>query len=222
MQHQESGLESRTAPDACAFCRHDELSHILKETPSFLLIADHAPLVEGHVLIIPRAHYACYGAMPAELDAELLALKQEVRRFVTRYYAPPVFWEHGVFRQTVFHAHLHCIPFGVVSYDLSGPLHDAVISSQDDIRAWYAREGHYFYMEDSEKALLFAGEMERYTHVVRDVLWHGMTVAHGHPGWRSAQQRREEAGPLLEAVSEKWRQFQQEEGVHYADESGTR
>src|SRR5947209_18147100 len=89
----------------CAFCqRSDFAANILKETPTFLVVADHAPLVEGHILIIPRQHYACYGAVPAELDAELDVLKQQVQQFFAQFYAPTVFWEHGVFRQTVFHA----------------------------------------------------------------------------------------------------------------------
>ncbi len=96
----------------CAFCQRGEISHVLKETPNFRLAADHAPLVEGHLLVIPKQHYTCYGDVPAEFDAELTTLKQEVQAFFARYYAPAVFWEHGVFRQTVFHAHLHCFPFG--------------------------------------------------------------------------------------------------------------
>jgi len=70
-------------PD-CAFCNHDEITHILKETPRFLLAADYAPLVEGHILIIPKSHYTCYGDVPGELDAELFALKAEVQHFFTR------------------------------------------------------------------------------------------------------------------------------------------
>src|ERR1700686_4526198 len=67
-------------PD-CAFCNHNEITHIMKETPRFLLAADHAPLVEGHILIIPKSHYTCYGDVPGALDEELLTLKSEVHHF---------------------------------------------------------------------------------------------------------------------------------------------
>src|SRR5579864_8803574 len=110
----------------CAFCNRTEVTHILKETPRFLLAADHAPLVEGHILIIPKSHYTCYGDVPGTLDEELLALKNEVRQFFARYYVPPVFWEHGIFRQTVFHAHLHCFPWGETGYDLHENLHHEI------------------------------------------------------------------------------------------------
>src|ERR1700758_3244505 len=112
----------------CSFCNPGELACTLYETPHFLLAADHAPLVEGHLLIIPKQHYACYGDVPAPLDEELFALKEEMRQFYTRFYAPVVFWEHGVFRQTVFHAHLHCFPWGDLEYDVDSNIHNAVVT----------------------------------------------------------------------------------------------
>src|SRR5579859_7586698 len=81
----------------CIFCQqHGIARYILKETASFRLVADHAPLVAGHLLIIPKDHYTCYGDVPAALDEELLALKCETKQFLTRFYAPVVFWEHGI------------------------------------------------------------------------------------------------------------------------------
>ncbi|MBE3558851.1 MAG: HIT family protein, partial [Ktedonobacteraceae bacterium] len=140
-------LDGASATTECAFCQRSSIAdHILKETATFRVVADHAPLVEGHLLIIPREHYTCYGDVPAALDAELFTFKQEVRRFFNRFYDPPVFWEHGIFRQTVFHAHLHCFPFGAIPYDLATGLHALTINTQDDIRAWHATHGHYFYL----------------------------------------------------------------------------
>ena len=215
-----ASLNAETNNIDCAFCQLGDIAaNILKETTAFLVVADHAPLVEGHILIIPRRHYACYGEVPAELDAELLALKREVQEFFTQYYAPAVFWEHGVFRQTVFHAHLHCFPFGDTEYDLAEGLHSLIVHSQDDIRAWYASRGPYFYMEDACHALLFAPEMDHYVPIIRDVLWHGVSLHSHQTEWRSQQQRHEEGGPLIRATKEKWRLFQQQ-GAAYANETG--
>ncbi|MBV9231076.1 MAG: HIT family protein [Chloroflexi bacterium] len=217
-----NGSRASLEANDCAFCQRSDLAHnILKETPAFLLVTDHAPLVEGHLLIIPRRHYACYGEVPAELDEELLALKREVQRFFVQYYAPAVFWEHGVFRQTVFHAHLHCFPFGDTKYDLAEGLHSLVVHSQEDKRLWYATRGQYFYMEDRSAALLFAPEMDCYLHIIRDVLWHGVSTRSHQAGWRSQQQRYEEGGPLIRATKEKWHAFLQQ-GAGYADETSAR
>ena len=211
---------NRFDPD-CTFCNHHAITHMLKETPHFLLAADHAPLVEGHILIIPRSHYTCYGDVPATLDEELLALKSEVRQFFTRYYAPPVFWEHGIFRQTVFHAHLHCFPWGETGYNLHEGLHHELITSQGDIRRWHRQYGQYFYMEDSAVALIFAPEIQRYLSIIKNVFVRGITLSGGRAEWRSPEQRFEEGAPLLQATMEKWQQFQHE-GANYAGESSPR
>lgn len=210
--------------DVCAFCQSYELAdNVLKETTLYRLVADFAPLVEGHLLIIPKTHYACYGAVPTALDAELFALKQEVQNFFARYYAPSIFWEHGVFHQTVFHAHLHCFPFGDLHYDTALNIHEQIVRTQDDIRAWYDTHGHYFYLHDSTQAYLFAPNSAVYQQVARGVLWAGVTASYGgHVGWRSSQQRQVQGMPLIEATKARWQQFQQAQGVVNANETSTR
>lgn len=214
-----ASLDAEAITINCAFCRPaDFAANILKETDAFFVVADHAPLVEGHILIIPKRHYACYGAVPAELDEELASLKQEVRDFFNQYYAPAIFWEHGVFRQTVYHAHLHCFPFGEITYDITTPLHTIVVHSQDDVRAWYATHDHYFYLEDTVKSLLFAPEMDLYVQVIKDVLWHGVSSRNHQTQWRSQQQRYEEGAPLIAATRNKWHPYQGK-GATYADKT---
>ena len=206
----------------CDFCQRDSIAaNILKETPLFRVVADHAPLVEGHILIVPRNHYPCYGGAPTTLDSELFALKDEVRCFFAQFYDTPIFWEHGVFRQTVFHAHLHCFPFGETRYNLREGLHGLIVQEQDDIRRWYANEGHYFYLEDAQNALLFAPEMDTYMRILQEVLWPGATSHSDHKSWRSPQQRIEDGKLLIQATARKWYLFQQQE-VNYADEAGSR
>jgi len=214
-----SGAESNC--NDCTFCKRTEISVILKETANFLLAADHAPLVEGHILIIPKQHFACYGEVPAKLDAELFSLKHEVQRFFTCYYAPTVFWEHGIFKQTVFHAHLHCFPWGISGYDLEENLHNVIVSSQEEVRQWYALQGHYFYMEDSNRALLFAPEMDRYLGTVKNVFWRGIVSRGGKVEWRSPQQRYEEGVPLIKAMIDKWHSFKKQ-GADYVNKSSPR
>ena len=152
---------------------------------------------------------------------ELLTLKREVQDFFAQFYAPIIFWEHGIFRQTVFHAHLHCFPFGNITYDLSKELHDEVIHSQQDIRAWYASRGHYFFLQDRHHALLFPPCMDAYMRIIREVLWSGASARSGTTSWRSPQQRYEEGIALIASMTAKWRLFQ-EQGVQHADEAGTR
>jgi diadenosine tetraphosphate (Ap4A) HIT family hydrolase len=206
-----ASLDTEASHNDCAFCQQSTIAeYILKETLTFRVVADHAPLVEGHLLIIPKQHYACYGAVPAALDTELFALKREVQEFFDHFYAPVVYWEHGIFHQTVFHAHLHCFPFGETHYQLSEGLHDRIVHTQADIREWYTTKGQYFYLEDRHNAVLFAPHMDTYRHIIQEVLWSGVVSRIGNIGWRSPLQRQEEGVALIASLKEKWALFQQQ------------
>src|SRR5687767_789365 len=78
-------------------------------------MADKFPVRPGHVLIIAKEHLACYAAAPEGLG-ELEEARGRVERFLRAAYrvdeAVPAIYamEHGVYGQTVFHAHFHVAP----------------------------------------------------------------------------------------------------------------
>ena len=205
----------------CVFCQPNAIAtNILKETPNFRLVADHAPLVEGHILIIPKLHYACYGALPAELDAEFIALKQEAQRFLQRYYLPPIFWEHGIFHQSVFHAHVHCFPFGALDqkqYDLCQKIAAETVQTLDDVRAWYATKGQYFYLEP-DKAFLYAPKTDDYIRIIQGIFWPKVSALNNQKMWHSSQQRQKEGVSRIATTFATWRMFEQQE-ASYANEA---
>lgn len=205
----------------CVFCQRSIIApYILKETQNFRLVADHAPLVEGHILIIPKLHYACYGTVPVELDGELFALKREVQRFFQHFYMPPVFWEHGVFHQSVFHAHIHCFPFGVLGqkqHDLCEKLAAETVQTQDAIRSWYASKGQYFYLE-SDGAFLFAPRADDYMRITQGIFWPNVATLNNQKIWHSTQQRQKEGQTRIAATFVKWHAFEQQ-GAAYANEA---
>lgn len=193
---------------ACAFCRRDTLDAVLTETEHFYALADHAPLVEGHTLIIPKDHYACFGAVPADLDSELLALKHRVAGFLTVAYRAPVFFEHGVFHQSVYHAHLHAMPFG--SLDLAAEVFvggDAQpLSDQEDLRHWFRAHGHYFYLEMPPPAsgkAIFPPDEARYWQVLGALR---RATLHQTP-WQPQSIRHQTGRPLMRRVQEQWRAY---------------
>jgi diadenosine tetraphosphate (Ap4A) HIT family hydrolase len=191
----------------CAFCDRAALDIILDETEHFYLLADHAPLVEGHMLIIPREHYACYGAVPASLEDEFLALKRRVTTFLTAAYTPPAFFEHGVFRQTVRHAHLHALPFGALPFDLHAAGNGGQpVTAPVDLRGWYAEHGHYFYLEQPGSdtragyAAVFPPEEERYW----QVLAHLRDAAGRFGTWMPQTERRATGQAKMRTLAERW------------------
>src|SRR5215813_12251511 len=80
------------ADGSCPFCDPATVATALATSDHFYLLADNAPLVEGHALIIPRDHYACFGALPVGWDGELLTLKGRVARFERERYRPAIFF----------------------------------------------------------------------------------------------------------------------------------
>jgi len=207
--------QSDTMPfQGCVFCARAALTGILAETEHFILLADHAPLVEGHLLIVPRRHLACYGALPPALEADFLAAKRRAGAFLRARYREPIFFEHGVFRQTVFHAHLHAIPFGAVRFGVRALAaeHGRPVGSLDDVRDWYAERGHYFYIEEPGgegegiqaegiHAGVFPPHEERYFHVL------GMVRASADrlEGFLPAPARRIAGQAKVRALIEAWR-----------------
>lgn len=216
--------DERTAPvpgpvAGCPFCALGSLETPLTETESFFAVGDHAPLVGGHILIIPRAHYACFGAIPAALDDELLALKERIRRFLASAYRAPTFFEHGVFRQTVPHAHLHAIPLGPTSLHLEEMAIESggqPLRAQADLRAWYATRGPYFMLEtpaDPEQhitaqAAIFPPELGVYGRA----LTHVRQQANLREGWSPQELRYATRGPKMRALAEAWKAWSSAQG----------
>ena len=64
----------------------------------------------GHLLVIPRQHYSCLGAMEDERFVEFEELAGKVKKTVTKIYGKPISFEHGILGQSVPHAHLQMMP----------------------------------------------------------------------------------------------------------------
>lgn len=142
----------------CAFCSpHLVEPQTVAETDGFLLVADLRPLLEGHLLIIPREHLPCYGALPQSLEPEFLRLKAEAAEFLAREYGAPVFFEHGVAAQTVPHAHLHAVPSAPsILSRLALGREWRQIQGLDDLRTCYAASGPYLYYEEGRRPLVLS------------------------------------------------------------------
>lgn len=201
---------------SCPFCRRGDLEIVLTETDHFYVLVDNAPLTEGHLLIVPHEHAPCFGAVPAAYDDELAALKARVSAFLERAYRSVCFFEHGVFRQTVYHAHLHAIPLGAdtLPNDLSLDAQDAggmLVREQTDIRAWFAAIGHYFFVEQTSHgaapsiAALFPPNETVYFGVLARLV----SAAGRHHPFQSQAARRLTGAPRMRSVAEAWARYSQ-------------
>jgi histidine triad (HIT) family protein len=98
----------------CAIAAGDSPATIVAEDERTVAFMDIAPATDGHLLVIPRAHYEDVLVIDdADLDATMHAARAMARRITDRLGADGVNLLNSCGRaawQTVFHFHVHVIP----------------------------------------------------------------------------------------------------------------
>jgi diadenosine tetraphosphate (Ap4A) HIT family hydrolase len=105
------------------------------------------PLIEGHVLIIPKDHISCSGAFSSELFTEFTALYKKFSDFLKSAYGSVSTFEHGITGQTVFHAHIHLLPYSGLQESII-PEGSRVIHSLSNIKELqqvFLKDGKYLF-----------------------------------------------------------------------------
>lgn len=98
-------------PD-CIFCdiaRGLSPAHTVEETRTHIVIAEQSPIRPGHLLVLPRAHHACFDDLPPTLAGGMIRVGQRMARLLKA--------EYGVERvgfvitgTDVAHVHAHLVP----------------------------------------------------------------------------------------------------------------
>ncbi|RMC47767.1 HIT family protein [Lactobacillus sp. ESL0230] len=144
--------------DFCTFC-DESTNQVYYRSKNFTLWATSGPIVEGYSLIVPNDHYNCIGAIPKELQAEYLSLKNLVRKKLIQIYGNCIFFEHGRAgychvqpgEELCYHAHVHAIPINVdlkksmVEYGLAS----IKLDNPEDMFKKYYELGQYLYFENA-------------------------------------------------------------------------
>lgn len=143
----------------CPFCVSGRLDpDVLEATPDFWIVGDQYGVAYGHILIIPKEHHPCFGALPDALLPALEKLKERVGRFLETSLSRPFYFEHGVAGQTVPHAHLHAIPGpAVILPDLTAGRQVVNVSGWEQVREFHATFGPYLYFEQEGQAWAISG-----------------------------------------------------------------
>lgn len=99
-------------PGECIFCRiasGEVEAHEVFRSERIMAFLDDGPIRDGHVQIIPVAHFETFEVLPPEVGAEILTLAQRIARVQKRLYKV----QRVAFLFTggdVPHAHAHVIP----------------------------------------------------------------------------------------------------------------
>lgn len=131
---------------------------ILFQSKNFVVIPTIGSLVEGWLLIVPKEHFLCIGALNDKLLLELKSFKEFIYNTLNKCYSSIVFFEHGPAKSNqaigcgVDHAHLHVLPF---KYDLVSeanrisniPLKWESVNGLDGLKDFYKKGLSYLYVE---------------------------------------------------------------------------
>ncbi|MDT7014403.1 HIT family protein [Levilactobacillus namurensis] len=95
----------------CVFCQKDDL---IMENDLAKAFWDLHPVRRGHLLIVPKQHYATFFEIPSDTLAAMNDLLDQAKAYLDRTYHPAGY-NIGVNTgaaagQTVMHAHVHLIP----------------------------------------------------------------------------------------------------------------
>lgn len=103
--------------DGCLFCNRTE--GVLLRTDNLFVQLDDAPLVEGHVLVMPERHFPSIADMPRELADDFDLVCERLSRIYHDEYGDFMLFEHGRTGHCIrrnpgericHHAHVHVLP----------------------------------------------------------------------------------------------------------------
>lgn len=99
--------------DNCPHCDRSSWAYdyMLEETDLFSVLCDCNPLIEGHILIIPKRHVSCIGEYTPDELSEFKQHYSKISKWIAKEYGSIATFEHGKIGQTVFHSHIHLMPF---------------------------------------------------------------------------------------------------------------
>ncbi len=129
--------------DPCSFA----LKYPLEVTDNFWIVCDVHPLTKGHILIMPKKHLSCIAEYPEEVLKEFVTLYQKFSHFIKITYGSISSFEHGKIGQTVFHSHVHILPFKGSPHDIipEGNNNITLIHNFSDLLRAYAKDAQYLF-----------------------------------------------------------------------------
>jgi diadenosine tetraphosphate (Ap4A) HIT family hydrolase len=154
----------------CIFCDNEKIKKdILIDYKDFFLKVGIGILAPGHVMLITKKHMGCFGNLSKQQMEEFEKVKTQIVELITDKFAAPIIYEHGIYGQTINHAHLHFLPRKNEFFDLSNiknvlfnGLEPEKIESISQVIEIYSNEGSYFYLEIDGKKYVYhtSGQMK--------------------------------------------------------------
>jgi diadenosine tetraphosphate (Ap4A) HIT family hydrolase len=119
----------------------DPQSRILLETTNFAIVVDISPLVEGHLLVVPKKHYLNFASAMLDYRHEAVQVTQRARDWLRETYGSVALFEHGSTSgqsggACIAHAHIHVLPVAATGL-VAVMRHDELeLTALLDIASW--------------------------------------------------------------------------------------
>ena len=163
--------------DVCNFCSKfglhptatEPYDQILFESPNFVAVPTRGSIIPGWLLIIPRTHVLCIGALDSETMSEFVVFRDKVASALRNAFGPVAFFEHGPVMPCtsigcgVDHAHLHLVATtldlreGATQMAADG-LDWARIDGLSALSRYHAEGLPYLYLQQSGKSWISSPE----------------------------------------------------------------
>jgi len=149
--------------EKCIFCDLNLIKeNILFESDNFRVKVGVGILAPGHVMLVTKNHISCFGDLPKHMNSEFLSLMEQIYRNVESNFSKPIIYEHGVYGQSINHAHIHFIPNQANLYKLENinnkiftDLKSTKVEDISLIRDVFKKQGSYFYLEENKEKWIF-------------------------------------------------------------------
>lgn len=140
----------------CPHCAEGSFAFkfLLSQSQHFKVLCDVHPLMEGHLLIIPKRHVACAGEYTPEEWEDFNKIYPYVTQWVYKKFGSVATFEHGKIGQTVFHSHIHVLPFKGSADEIvpEGNHYYRPLESLKELCRIFQEEGQYlFFSIDQSK-----------------------------------------------------------------------
>lgn len=129
----------------------------LFESQNFIVLPSLGAMVEGWVLLVPKMHFICMGALPDSIATEMHEMKQFLSTILKEIYGQVCIFEHGPSKANqsigcgVDHAHLHVVPVAFDLYSaIASFLPKGVLWSEaglEECQTAFSRGEDYLYIE---------------------------------------------------------------------------
>ena len=134
-------------------------NRVILESKHFVVVPSLGHFVSGWLLLMPKVHYPCIGALKSDLLSEFLAVKERAASMLRSLYGATIQFEHGTCLRKgggtcVEHAHWHLVPISVnLLSHLKKTFGGYKADSISDLAKMYTQRKAYLAYQESDSQL---------------------------------------------------------------------